>query len=97
MAAAVRPFAAAAIAVAEEKAAAAVVTAALEAETGAAFGETAEIAEGVAVLAGPAQTASPSAAAEPAAAEGKERFPPPEALLGVPGVGIRARRFRAAP
>ena len=95
MAAAVRPFAAAAIAAAGAGAAA--VTAALEAETEAAFVETAEIAEGEPDLAGPARTAAPFAAAEPAAAERKERLPPPEALLGVPGFGIRARRFRAAP
>ena len=89
------PFAPAAIAAAGAAAAAA--TAAPEAETEAAFVETAEVAEGEAALAGPAQAAAPFAAVEPAAVEGKERPPLPEALLAAPGFGILARRFREAP
>jgi len=40
---------------------------------------------------------SGSRRSRPAAAEGRERLPPPGSLLGAPGSGIHARRFRAAP
>jgi hypothetical protein len=72
-------------------------TAALEVEAGAAFGETAETVEASAALAGRAQIAAPFAAAETAAADEEKRPRRPEARLVAPDLGIRARRFLAAP
>ena len=87
---------------AAEKAAIAVAAAraALEGEAEGAFGEIVEAVEAeeaAAALAGRVQIAAPFAAAEPAAAEGMERPPPPEALLGAPGPDSRARHHPAAP